>query len=415
MKQNFEVVISVKKDDDRYNAFNVVTGEKFDEKISLDSRKWAFENDGFLGKKWSKSGKSFTWEQLTELPDSMKTIEKARSTIADGFKQLTSLEIREMLETCYALKPKKLVLDKLNWKYGIRAALRGENILMLGYSGCGKTMTAKALAESLNRPFEKFNMGAMTDARSSLIGNTHYDNAKGTYFAGSVFVKAITTPGMVILLDELTRMTPDAENIMMTVLDPDQRYLRIDEDPNTPTIDVAEGVTFIGTANVGVEYTSTRILDRATKDRFSTIVELPVLTGDQEVGLLKFLFPDVNVDYIKAIAEVAEFTRNDVKTDAPKLETIISTRSTVKQCELAIDGFRFSEIMEAMVAPMFDAEGGAESSRAYIRQVIQKNSHLDNVHPLKEFAPVKDESDDAVPTPVDMDSDDLFDVQGDTF
>ena len=414
MKENFEVVVTVKNEDDRFNAYNVVTGEKYPEKIPLDSRKWAFENKGFLGKKLSKSGNSYSWEKLTELPESMKTIDKARRTIEDGYKQLDTLEIRDMLESCYTLKPKKLVLDKLNWKYGIRAALRGENMLMLGYSGCGKTMTGRELAKSLNRPFEKFNMGAMTDARSSLIGNTHYDTEKGTYFAGSVFVKAITTPGTVILLDELSRMSPDAENIMMTVLDPDQRYLRIDEDPNTPTIEVAEGVTFIATANVGIEYTSTRILDRATKDRFSTIIELPLLSKKQEVGLLRFLFPEVNLDYITAIAEVAEFTRLDVKTDAPKLETIISTRSTVKQCELAIDGFRFSEIMEAMVSPMFDDDGGADSSRAYIRQVIQKNSHLDNIHPLKEFAPVKEESDDEVVRP-DADSSDLFDVDGDTF
>ena len=47
----------------------------------------------------------------------------------------------------------------------------------------------------------------------------------------------------------------------MTVLDQGQRYLRLDESTTQETIPVAEGVTFVATANIGNEYTSTRVMD----------------------------------------------------------------------------------------------------------------------------------------------------------
>ena len=49
----------------------------------------------------------------------------------------------------------------------------------------------------------------------------------------------------------------------MTVLDGGQRYLRLDEAEGSPIVNVADGVTFIATANIGNEYTSTRVMDRA--------------------------------------------------------------------------------------------------------------------------------------------------------
>ena len=106
------------------------------------------------------------------------------------------------------------------------------------------------------------------------------------------------TPNVVILLDELSRAHPDAWNILMTVLDQGQRYLRLDEADGSPIVNVAEGVTFIATANIGNEYTSTRVMDRVILDRFVTI-EMDVLDDVKEFGLLKFMFPEVVEDDLK--------------------------------------------------------------------------------------------------------------------
>ena len=159
-------------------------------------------------------------------------------------------------------------MNETKWKYLVRSAVRGKNVMMTG-NGCGKTLASKTLAEVLDRPFFYFNLGATQDPRSSLIGNTHFKKETGAVFAESSFIKAIRTPNSIILLDELSRAHTDAWNILMTPLDPLQRYVRLDESEDSEVVFyVADGVTFVATANVGNEYTSTRVMDRALLDRF---------------------------------------------------------------------------------------------------------------------------------------------------
>ena len=138
-------------------------------------------------------------------------------------------ELMSFIQTSTELKPSLMKMGDLKWKYLVRSAVRGKNIMMTGAAGCGKTMAAKSLVNALDRPEFYFNLGATQDPRSTLIGNTHFNKSDGTYFSESTFVKAIQTENAVILLDELSRAHPDAWNILMTVLDPGQRYLRLDE------------------------------------------------------------------------------------------------------------------------------------------------------------------------------------------
>jgi AAA+ superfamily predicted ATPase len=270
-----------------------------------------------------------------------------------------------------SLRPRELVMTDLKWKYLIRSAVRAKNIMMTGPAGCGKTMAAKALVKGLDRPDFYFNLGATQDPRATLIGNTHFDQTKGTFFSESAFVKAIKTPNAVVLLDELSRAHPDAWNILMTVLDQGQRYLRLDEAEGSPIVKVAEGVTFIATANIGNEYTSTRVMDRAILDRFVTI-EMDVLNDDQEFGLLKFMFPEVSDDNLKAIAEIAHHTRTQSMSDSGKVTSMISTRASVEMAGLVYDGFNLFEAAEISIFPFFSNDGGVDSERTYIKQLVQK-------------------------------------------
>jgi hypothetical protein len=276
-----------------------------------------------------------------------------------------------------ALKPKNLIMTELKWKYLLRSAVRAKNIMMTGPAGCGKTMAAKALVEALNRPFFYFNLGATQDPRASLIGNTHFSKAEGTYFNESAFVKAIKTPYSVILLDELSRSHPEAWNILMTVLDQTQRYLRLDEAVDSPIVKVAEGVTFIATANIGNEFTSTRVLDRALVDRFVTI-EVDVLNAEQELELLTMLYPDTNAEDLRAIAEITHHTREQIKSDVGKITTAVSTRTSVEMAGLIYDGFNLIEAAEVAIFPMYSQDGGMDSERTYIKQLVQKYVRAEN-------------------------------------
>ena len=181
----------------------------------------------------------------------------------------------------------------------------------------------------------------------------------------------------------------------MTVLDQGQRYLRLDEAEGSPIVNVAEGVTFIATANIGNEYTSTRVIDRAILDRFVTI-EMNVLDDVQELGLLKFMFPEVNENDLKAIAEISHHTRTQSMSENGKLTSMVSTRASVEMAGLIYDGFELEEAAEISIYPFFSQDGGVDSERTYIKQLVQKYQIDANGEPL--FSEIDDtKSNDEIP------------------
>jgi MoxR-like ATPase len=220
-------------------------------------------------------------------------------------------------------------------------------------------------------------MGSTQDARSALIGNTHFEKETGTIFSESTFVKAIQTPNAVILLDEISRAHHDAANIMMTVLDTLQRYLRLDEKKDSEVVNVASGVCFIGTANIGNQYTATRVMDRALMDRFSVKIEMDFLDKQSEFTLMINRFGidtnDTNlVNTITSICDISAHTRDQYRQEDGKITNFVSTRAVCEMVELAKDGFSLKEIAESVIYPEFSSDGGVDSERTYIKQVVQK-------------------------------------------
>jgi len=214
-------------------------------------------------------------------------------------------------------------------------------------------------------------LGATQDPRATLIGNVTFDKEKGTAFSESLFVKAIQTPNAIILMDELSRAHPDAWNILMTVLDEGQRYLRLDEAEDQATIKVADGVTFIATANIGNEYTATRVMDKALLDRF-TIIEMDTLSADEECDLLTMLFPLVDQESLKGIGEIASLSRQEAGNEVPRIDMGISTRTSVEVASLMFDGFTLAEASEITIYPQYSADGGVDSERTFMKQLVQK-------------------------------------------
>lgn len=158
----------------------------------------------------------------------------------------------------------------------------------------------------------------------------------------------------------------------MTVLDPIQRYLRLDEKSDSPTIKVAEGVSFIATANIGSEYTATRVIDRALLDRF-TILEMDTLSYEDEYKLLSDKCNgSVDQNVLLQLCDIIKDIRKEVKSDMPRINTTISTRATLEIVELLNDDFTLEQAIEVLVYPLFSDEGGNDSERTYVKQVVQK-------------------------------------------
>ena len=367
-----KTVVKVVKSGVRFNAWDS-KGKKYTGQITTGARKKAYANGNALEQRVNKSGKTYWWPvpmSVYEATENSSTMDTPRHTgevkIPEGHQAVV-----DFIQESYGLKPKGLVMNPLKWKYLVRSAVRGKNIMMTGPAGCGKTLAAKSLINGLDRPNFYFNLGATQDPRATLIGNVHFDKSKGTYFSESLFVKAIQTPNAVILMDELTRAHPDAWNILMTVLDQGQRYLRLDEADGQATIKVAEGVCFVATANIGNEYTATRQLDKALMDRF-VVIEMDTLTDEEEHGLLTYLYPTVDSDMLGNVSKIAFMTRSESMTENPRISSGVSTRTSVEIAGLLFDGFTLEESADITIYPQYDADGGVDSERTFVKQIVQK-------------------------------------------
>ena len=365
-KPKVGTVVQVIKSGNRYNAWDA-DGNKWTHAIISSTRKNNY-NRGKAIELREKNGTQYWYGVPMEKFNASTTIPTTPSDIEipDGHQ-----EIVDFIGNSYGLKPQGLIMKELKWKYLIRSAVRGKNIMMTGQAGCGKTLAAKSLINALDRPEFYFNLGATQDPRSTLIGNVHFDKKKGTFFSESLFVKAIQTENAVILLDELTRAHPDAWNILMPVLDYGQRYLRLDEADGQTTIKVADGVTFIATANIGNEYTATRQLDKALLDRF-TVIEMDLLTQEEEYGLLKYMFPTVEEKTLENVSNITSLTRAEAMTENPRISSGVSTRTSVEIAGLLFDGFSLLESADITIYPQYDATGGADSERTFVKQIVQK-------------------------------------------
>ena len=266
-------------------------------------------------------------------------------------------------------KPDDFIISDLKWKYLTRCINKGKNLMFVGPAGTGKTQIVFKAAEALNKQIFYFNLGSTQDVRSALIGNTYFKD--GTYFEESAFVKAIKSPNTVILLDELSRANPEAWNILMPVLDTNIRKLRLDEDTNSPVVNVADGVSFIATANVGYEYSSTRALDKALVDRFS-VIEMDVLNKEQEMKLLSMKYPNLSPVINETMCDISYKIKAELAREDSKISNNISTRMLLEMAEMSLDGFKLEETAELIVYPHYSDDGGTDSERIYIRQLVQK-------------------------------------------
>ena len=365
---NYPAVFEVSKPYGKGSVVVTYNGVDVSEMFAWATKQKAFDSGCSIYKETEQSK-----SKLIPAAEGDATLREKYPANVEGSNEFNQANFMQFIHSGAVLKkrPAHMFIQDLTWKITVRNIMKGKNTLLIGPSGCGKTQLVYEAAKAADQEIFYVNLGATQDPRGTLIGNTHFDKDKGTFFSQSAFVKAIQTENMVILLDEVSRAHPEAGNILMTVLDDKQRYLRLDEAVGSPTIKVAKGVSFVGTANIGSEYTSTRVMDRALMDRFN-LVEIAYLSAAEEAKLVKIMHPTLDKNMANAIGEILSATRDEVRSDSSRISTAISTRVGLELAELLTDGFTLVEAAELTLYPFYSEDGGLTSERTFIRQLVQR-------------------------------------------
>lgn len=338
-----------------YPDANPIVDCLIDYMIDNSSEEWCgIENAKALSEKFKAEGYVIDWDAKFALP-----VEGAAPTGAN---------LKRTIAAKYPVPTREDIgfhIDPEMWYLLVRNVLRGENIMLVGDTGTGKTEIVKHLAKALGKELFIQDMGTVQDAQSALLG-VHTLNKDGqSEFKTAPFVSHIQSGG-IVLLDELSRAPLAANNILFPCLD-NRRYLPVDiaHDEKDQKIEVNPDTVFIATANIGSEYSGTNALDRALLDRFFPI-ETQYPKEKDEVKIL-MIRTGIEEKPAKAIVKVANEVRKQYKDQ--ELSTSISVRHTLQTASLVVDGFDLVNAIECVVMPLFEDSIGT-SERAKVKSII---------------------------------------------
>ena len=290
--------------------------------------------------------------------------------VSVGVKSKKSISLYEsVINTINTIKPdvekSGFYLDDNTWLILLRNISKKINTLITGPTGCGKTSCIKLACEKLGLPLSIYDMGSMFDPISGLLGVHRLEKGGKSIFDYAKFTQDIQKPG-VILLDELSRASLNSNNILLPCLD-DRRTLPVEiaGGKDVRSIKIHPDVCFIATANVGVEYTGTHIMDRALQDRFFPI-ELSYLPEKEEVKILS-IRSNINKDISELIVKIASQIRSIYRKQ--EISTTISTRETLMVSDLVHDGWSLENALTNVILPIFDGSTN-ESERDIIKKII---------------------------------------------
>ena len=208
----------------------------------------------------------------------------------------------------------------------------GLNILLDGPQGSGKTVMARAIAETLGMRFVFFNCSAViesTDFMATIQVRAGEGGVPVTDFVQTELRRAILSAEeepahrTLVFLDELNRCPESARNTLMPALDSTRKLF----DPVTNTfLDIPDNVQFVAAVNRGAAFTGTFAIDAAQLDRFAPL-QVDYLPKEEEIKLLHRRHPEVSKSHLRKIVDLA----NEIRS-ASELEAGLSVRATEEAC-----------------------------------------------------------------------------------
>lgn len=259
--------------------------------------------------------------------------------------------------------PNELFISEMNWNL-INATLDLKKYpLLIGPKGCGKTQTAYSIAKARGMKFYPINCGSIFKPKQTLVGQMQAKDGT-TFLQHSEFMANFqddSEEGVLIFLDEISRIPPAAANYFMTILDRIQSYIYVEEEGRQ--IHKGKNVIFIAAANFGYEYSDTRNLDGALIDRFMKFL-IDYLPEQEEVRLITQRVPTANTKDIARLVKYATTFREN----AEKLRVAVSTRQLIDMSEYLPLGYDVKTIFDNIFENLF--VNGSMDERDTIRKMI---------------------------------------------
>lgn len=208
----------------------------------------------------------------------------------------------------------------------------GLNILLDGPQGCGKTVLARSIAQSMGMEFVFFNCGAVvesTDFLATIQVRASSTGAPVTDFVKTEVLLALEQAGdhphkrYLVFLDEFNRCQESARNALMPALDSTRRIFHPVENR---FLSIPDNVQFIAAVNRGNEFSATFGIDAAQLDRFAPL-QMDYPPPEEEERILQPRHPELSRKLIRIVVEIADRIRK-----APELSAGLSVRATDEVC-----------------------------------------------------------------------------------
>ena len=252
-------------------------------------------------------------------------------------------------------KEKKIGIQHKQFEYILRKIARGDNIIVTGQAGNGKTYVVEQIAKALELPFHAMSVSSQS-TKTDIMG---FVDANGIYRYNG-FITAFRDGG-VFCLDEVDAGNANVLTSMNSAIS--NGWI---ETPNGDFLNAHENFRCVATANTtgrgaNTKYVGRNKLDLATLDRFGMIR----FDLDEEIELS---LCGGNKDFHRGIKAMRNLADKNYE------EVFISQRSSIRLYDsLVIDGDTIEEALEYAVFKGLDEDISKALTKSFINATNTKN------------------------------------------
>eukprot|EP01130_Rhizamoeba_saxonica_P005996 TRINITY_DN2373_c3_g1_i1.p1 TRINITY_DN2373_c3_g1~~TRINITY_DN2373_c3_g1_i1.p1 ORF type:complete len:850 (-),score=185.43 TRINITY_DN2373_c3_g1_i1:28-2247(-) len=298
----------------------------------------------------------------------------------------------------------------------IKGNMDGKCICLVGPPGVGKTSIAKSIATALNKSFQKFSVGGLSDSNELKGHRRAYIGS----MPGNIIQALIRSKSMnpVILIDEIDKTSkqsygPNPQNVFLEILDPEINDKFIDHYIDLP-VDISK-VFFICTAN------DVSLLSRPLRDRMEIINIGGYLNEEKREIIEKYIIPkqldeagltkaNISINNAALNLLIEEYSRSPGVRNLEKCVSRIVRAATVKILEKnvskvninannlskfvgtpSLDNRLFYEEEQVGVVRGLTVQGGYDGSVLYI-EAIGQNSKSPSIQATGRMGDIAQES-----------------------